>query len=115
MIPAADSTPSALAKGERLNVHYNQVMPELPEVETVVRDLRPLLCGRRIAAVQAGRKALRRRWSKPWGTVVQGRPVLGIHRRGKWIVIELGGPYLVIHLGMTGQLRVVPASAPTPP
>src|SRR5947209_6538148 len=45
-------------------------MPELPEVETVVRDLRPLLVGRRIASVRAGRKRLRRAWSKQWAARV---------------------------------------------
>ena len=39
-------------------------MPELPEVETVVRDLRPLLVGRRVVAVRAGAKKLRTPWRK---------------------------------------------------
>jgi len=88
-------------------------MPELPEVETVVRDLRPLLVGRSIKAVKVGRKALRRRWSKAWSAQLAGCRVAAVTRRGKWIVVQLaGGLRLVIHLGMTGQLRVLPAQEP---
>jgi formamidopyrimidine-DNA glycosylase len=85
-------------------------MPELPEVETVVRDLRPQLVGRTIQSVRAGRKALRRRWSAAWGPRLIGLQIRQVGRRGKWIVVALDGDlHLVIHLGMTGQLRVVPA------
>ena len=91
-------------------------MPELPEVETVVRDLRPLLVGRRFTGVWAGPLALRKPWMRGWGRRLTGRPVEAIRRRGKWIVAEMeGGDRLVIHLGMTGQLTVAPAEAPTKP
>jgi formamidopyrimidine-DNA glycosylase len=87
-------------------------MPELPEVETVVRDLRPLLVGRRIASVRRASKVeLRTPWLAEWGAKVKGRRVEEATRRGKWIVLRLdGGAYLVVHLGMTGQFTVVPAS-----
>lgn len=81
-------------------------MPELPEVETVVRDLRPLLCGRRIAAVVAGEKRLRFAWESEWTIGVSGKRIESIGRRGKWILIDLEGPLLVGHLGMTGQLTI---------
>jgi len=88
-------------------------VPELPEVETVVRDLRPLLVGRRITSVQVGKKKLRRRWLAPWGARLTGRLVAEVRRRGKWILVVLeNGPFLVIHLGMTGQLRVLSALEP---
>ncbi len=91
-------------------------MPELPEVETVVRDLRPLLVGRRLASVQVGAKALRRRWSADWEARLIGRRVREVRRRGKWIILVLDhGLYLVVHLGMTGQLTVVPADKPPAP
>jgi formamidopyrimidine-DNA glycosylase len=91
-------------------------VPELPEVETVVRDLVPLLVGRCLADVRVGRKALRRRWSRAWSDRLAGCTVLVVHRRGKWIVIYLdGGDRLVVHLGMTGQLVVVPAAKPADP
>lgn len=88
-------------------------MPELPEVETVVRDVRPHLTGRRIATVRAGRKALRHRWSPTWGAALQGRCVETVTRRGKWIVVSLdGGAFLVFHLGMSGQLVAMSAEVP---
>ena len=42
-------------------------MPELPEVETVVRDLRPLVTGRRVVCVEAGGRKLRTPWDPAWG------------------------------------------------
>jgi formamidopyrimidine-DNA glycosylase len=85
----------------------------LPEVETVVRDLRPLLLGRVVGRVAVSRRALRRPWSSAWGRLLTGQSVEEVARRGKWIVIGLlGGRALVVHLGMTGQLKVVPANAP---
>jgi formamidopyrimidine-DNA glycosylase len=82
-------------------------MPELPEVETIIRDLRPLLVGARFAAVRKGPRQLRRRWSKAWEPLLVGCEVAAIRRRGKWILVELRPNRLfVIHLGMTGQLSV---------
>jgi formamidopyrimidine-DNA glycosylase len=85
-------------------------MPELPEVETVVRDLRPYLVGRRLAALRVSRKPLRQKWSPRWNGLVVGRCVRSVERRGKWILLDLEGPWLLVHLGMTGQLVVTPAS-----
>jgi len=87
-------------------------LPELPEVETVVRDLRGLLVGRRLGTVRVGRKRLRSAWSPAWARLIVDRLVVAIERRGKWILIDLDGPWLLVHLGMTGQLRVMPADAP---
>jgi len=88
-------------------------MPELPEVETVVRDLVLPLTGERILSVWVSRKPLRRRWSARWGRLLAGHCIDRVHRRGKWILIDLDdGGYLSFHLGMSGQLTVVPAGAP---
>jgi len=88
-------------------------VPELPEVETIVRDLRPHLIGRTIAAARAGRKKLRKPWRAAWTAALPGRTVRTIRRRGKWIVLELDGEQcLVVHLGMTGQFTVVDAGEP---
>jgi formamidopyrimidine-DNA glycosylase len=82
-------------------------VPELPEVETVVRELRPLLVGRRIAAVRTSKKHLRQRWHKRWEAPVVGSSIESIRRRGKWILVDLDpAGLLVLHLGMTGQLCV---------
>jgi formamidopyrimidine-DNA glycosylase len=88
-------------------------VPELPEVETVVRDLRPLLVGRRLTSLQASRKKLRQRWLPDWEAALLGRQVQAVRRRGKWIVLDLDGDaHLVYHLGMSGQLTAVPAGEP---
>jgi formamidopyrimidine-DNA glycosylase len=89
-------------------------VPELPEVETVTRDLRPLVTGRRIlAARRASDVDLRRPWRAEWAGRIAGRTVLDVRRRGKWIVLPLsGGPALLVHLGMTGQFTVVESSEP---
>jgi formamidopyrimidine-DNA glycosylase len=91
-------------------------VPELPEVETVVRDLRPCLSGRRLASVRrTSRHALRRRWRPAWNAAVAGQQIESVTRRGKWILVALANEaVLVIHLGMTGQLTVVPAASPRP-
>lgn len=100
-------------------------MPELPEVETVVRDLRPLLVGRAITAVTVGKQKLRRPWVKKWGGYFTGKKVTEIRRRGKYILILLSGGgkgvlgdgvegVLVVHLGMTGQFTVNAATDPLP-
>jgi len=89
-------------------------MPELPEVETNVRRLRPDLTGQTITDVQLN-------WPRhvvlptpaEFQTLLPGRTVTGLGRRGKYIIIELApaGRTLLIHLGMSGQLSVVPADA----
>ena len=87
-------------------------MPELPEVETVVRDVRPLLVGRRLTAIESGRKALRKPWKKSWNKTLLNQTITAVERRGKWIVCHLDGERrLVFHLGMSGQLKVQDADA----
>lgn len=87
------------------------IVPELPEVETVVRDLRPRLVGRRIASVEVSTLPLRRRWLSEWDQALKGRRVRQLGRRGKWITFGLhDDSHLVFHLGMTGQLRIVPST-----
>src|SRR6202171_5379562 len=89
-------------------------MPELPEVETIARDLRPQLAGRRIESVHLTRDpAIRGRLVRyPAATRVvrglRGRTIKSVERRGKYLVMPLDqdGQRLVVHLGMTGHLRV---------
>jgi formamidopyrimidine-DNA glycosylase len=88
-------------------------VPELPEVETVVRDLRPLLVDKQITRVQESGQRLRLAWAPEWARLLVGSRVRQIQRRGKWIVLGLDrGPHLVIHLGMTGQLCVATCDDP---
>jgi formamidopyrimidine-DNA glycosylase len=92
-------------------------MPELPEVETVARDLRPLLVGATIVGSRCyWARTLRTHEPADFGASVAGRTILSVGRRAKLIVIELSGDAaLTIHLKMTGQLFVVPAAAPEDP
>src|ERR671937_658521 len=102
----------AAARGPS-DVEPRDPVPELPEVETVVRDLRPRLTGRRVTALAVGPLPLRRRWLPAWEPLLVGRRIREVRRRGKWIIVELErGLHLVIHLGMTGQLTVLPVREP---
>lgn len=89
-------------------------MPELPEVETVVRDLRSVLPRSTITAVWISRRPLRIPWRSTWTRSVVGRRIDFLERRGKWIIVKLDDQSsLVVHLGMTGQLRVCDPQDPS--
>jgi formamidopyrimidine-DNA glycosylase len=98
-------------------------MPELPEVETVASDLRRHLLpdgggpGPVVVAARVGwDRTLRDEDPERFAEGVRGRRIERIGRRGKQLVIDLdGGAFLTIHLKMTGQLFVVPATVPTDP
>lgn len=85
-------------------------MPELPEVETIRRQLAPLVSGRRLTRIEI----LDPRWSRPLApqelaSALQGRRVEGLGRRGKYLVWELHEEvYLVQHLRMTGSILCEP-------
>jgi formamidopyrimidine-DNA glycosylase len=85
-------------------------MPELPEVETIVRMLVPSVEGKRIEAAELrlGRMLLGMS-PADFADALQGRTVRRILRRGKYIILELDDCALIIHLGMTGQLTFSPA------
>jgi formamidopyrimidine-DNA glycosylase len=92
-------------------------MPELPEVETVVRDLRPRIVGAEIVGARSNwARTLRTHDADGFAAAVRGRRIEAVGRRAKLLVIELsGGAALTIHLKMTGQLFVVPGDAPEDP
>jgi formamidopyrimidine-DNA glycosylase len=82
-------------------------VPELPEVETIRRQLHPLVTGR--AIVEAG--------GHPSGKfsdarLAAGAVITGVRRRGKYLLVDLDDArQLVIHLGMTGRLQIVPSAS----
>ncbi len=92
-------------------------MPELPEVETVARDLRGLIGGATIADARCSwPRTLRGEDPVAFAAAVTGRRIMAVGRRAKLVVVELsGGLLLTIHLKMTGQLFVVPGGAPEDP
>lgn len=79
-------------------------MPELPEVETIVRALRPRLLGRRFQAVDIFHTRIVRYSSLDLPQTLQGQRVEEVTRHGKFILQRVGSHWLTIHLGMTGQL-----------
>jgi formamidopyrimidine-DNA glycosylase len=89
-------------------------VPELPEVETVARDLRAAVTGRRIMTVKLGHpKLLRFPVPEVFTAVLPGQRIEAVRRRGKFIVCALeSGEDLVFHLGMTGHVLVCQSSAP---
>jgi formamidopyrimidine-DNA glycosylase len=95
-------------------------MPELPEVETIARDLRGLVTGARIVGATSNwPRTLRSHEPEAFALEVTGRKVEGVGRRGKQLLVWLGPApaapepaVLTVHLKMTGQLFVVEADAP---
>ena len=82
-------------------------MPELPEVETVMRGLKPVLEGRRLADVTLRREGLRFPFPAGFAERLRGRRILGLSRRAKYILASIeGGDCLLVHLGMTGRFTV---------
>jgi formamidopyrimidine-DNA glycosylase len=79
-------------------------MPELPEVETVVRSLAPHLPGRRIVAARFTSKFVTPGNRKALAARFIGRTIQSVTRRGKFIVMALDQGTLTVHLGMTGRL-----------
>ena len=92
-------------------------MPELPEVETVARDLRGRVLGATITGAECHwARTLRTHDPVTIGPALAGRRILAVGRRGKQLVLQLsGGAVLTIHLKMTGQLFVVAAGTPADP
>lgn len=92
-------------------------MPELPEIEVLRRSLEPRIQGDRIERVEVRHAGLR----EPVRTAelrrrTSGRQIVGLRRRAKYLLIDLeGGQTLVVHLGMSGRLTVVPAAEPLEP
>ena len=89
-------------------------MPELPEVEVVRRDLEAVLRGRTVVELEVSRdRAVRRApTAASFVDAVRGRAVRGTRRVGKFLVVDLdAAAAVVIHLGMSGQLRAASSSA----
>lgn len=87
-------------------------MPELPEVETVCRGLRPLV-GARITTAAAHRADLRAPLPRNLGKRLTGRRITGITRRAKYILVALdGGETVLLHLGMSGRMTLSRDNAP---
>ncbi|AOV15850.1 DNA-formamidopyrimidine glycosylase [Acidihalobacter aeolianus] len=87
-------------------------MPELPEVETTRRGIEPHLLGRRVVDVVVRQPRLR--WPVPGdlGTRIAGRRIEAVGRRGKYLLLRTSVGTAIVHLGMSGSLRVIPQDSP---
>lgn len=87
-------------------------MPELPEVETTLRGLIPHLLGRQVTQVLVRTPALR--WPLPThlAELLTGRTVRGLSRRAKYLLIAFDHGTVLLHLGMSGHLRMVSSTTP---
>lgn len=92
-------------------------MPELPEVETVRRAAAERLCARTVTGVSVRNPQLRRPVDvDALRAACEDRTIRRIERRGKFLIARLDGPAdLVLHLGMSGAFRVLPAETPLDP
>ena len=85
-------------------------MPELPEVEVTRRGIAPALTGNRITGVIARTPALRYPLPTNLASILGGTRLASVERRGKYLLLDFSHGHLLIHLGMSGSLRLVPAS-----
>lgn len=87
-------------------------MPELPEVETTRRGIEPLVRGQTVCVVHVRDARLRYGVPLQLANELPGRQVDAVTRRGKYLLVRAGDATLIIHLGMSGSLRLVPVETP---
>ena len=87
-------------------------MPELPEVETTRRGLDPLITDKKIISIHIYKKKLR--WEIPshLTNTLKNQIIKSISRRAKYLLVQFEHGQLVMHLGMSGSIRVIPSSKP---
>lgn len=90
-------------------------MPELPEVEVTRRGIAAPLIGRRVREVVARVPRLRYPLPDDLAAHLVGRRLLDIRRRGKYLLLDFGTGRLLLHLGMSGSLRVLPQASASAP
>ena len=82
-------------------------MPELPEVETTRQGITPHIQGRQVSSVIIRQAQLRWPITPDIDTHLPRKKLLNVHRRGKYLLLEFSHGHLMIHLGMSGSLRIV--------
>lgn len=90
-------------------------MPELPEVETTARGIAPHVTDRTIVRLPVHQPRLRWRVHPRLPAWAEGQRILGVQRRAKYLLLGLEKGHLMIHLGMSGSLRVLPVSTAREP
>ena len=87
-------------------------MPELPEVETTRRGLLPHVVGRRIRSVVVRNRGLRWPVARDLERHLEGEEIIDVRRRGKYLLFDCRRGHLLVHLGMSGRLTLVPDGSP---
>lgn len=87
-------------------------MPELPEVETTRRGIAPHVEGRRVTRLIVRDRRLRWPIPEDLGIQIEDQMFTSVKRRAKYLLMDIGGGTLISHLGMSGNLRLVPADTP---
>ena len=85
-------------------------MPELPEVEVTCLGIAPPLTDARIVKVSVHSPKLRAMVPPELPALLAGQTITSVRRRGKYLILALSSGFLLLHLGMTGHLRLVPAT-----
>lgn len=82
-------------------------MPELPEVETTLRGITPYVQGKQITDVIVRQRQMR--WPVPHNLnkLLKDQQILNVKRRAKYLLFETGAGHMILHLGMSGSLRIV--------
>ncbi|MGB1438593.1 MAG: bifunctional DNA-formamidopyrimidine glycosylase/DNA-(apurinic or apyrimidinic site) lyase [Luminiphilus sp.] len=87
-------------------------MPELPEVETTRRGVEPHVLGRQILSLTVRQTNLRWPVAPELPTLLAGQQILRARRRAKYLLLDAERHTLMIHLGMSGSLRIMPVTSP---
>jgi formamidopyrimidine-DNA glycosylase len=87
-------------------------MPELPEVETTRRGIAPVVVHRTIEQVIVREQRLRWRIPRSFANAVRGQTICELRRRAKYLIFDLERGSLILHLGMSGSLRLLPSNTP---
>lgn len=93
----------------------NRSVPELPEVETTRRGIAPHLVGRRVTTVTLRRPDLRWPIPRELGELLPGQRIDAVERRAKYLLLHTAAGSALLHLGMSGMLRVLPPDVPVGP
>lgn len=87
-------------------------MPELPEVETTRRGIAPHIVGKEVVQCLVHTPRLRYVVPSELQRSIEGQPVLGVSRRGKYLLFHFDNGTMMVHLGMSGSLRIVSSETP---
>src|SRR5574338_759560 len=105
-----------LPHGQQLKVlRRTPAAPELPEVETTLRGIEPHVTGRTVTGLTVRQPILRYPIPEDLERMLVGQSVHSVRRRGKYLLFGLEDGSLIVHLGMSGSLRIVAGgTAPSP-